>query len=99
MNRVDGAGNRCCYGKDGNLLYTNDTISGSTPDRYHAFGMPPYNIAGRVPALSHYFNDIVPYYLCCLWGDICETFLYLRQTKDAKGYKEPRPGKLFNHKK
>ena len=61
-------------------------------DRYHSLGMPPYNIYGRVPGLSHYFHDIVPYYLCCHWSDQCESYLYLRQTKDAIGYKEPRTG-------
>lgn len=29
--RPSGAGNRCCYDKNGNLMYTNDTNSGSTP--------------------------------------------------------------------
>ena len=73
-------------------MYTNDTYSGSTPDRHHFLGMPPYNVYGKVPALSHYLHDVVPYYLCCKWGKLCDTYLYLRQTKDSKGYKEPRPG-------
>ena len=54
--------------------------------------MPPYNQYGKVPGLSHYFHDIVPYYLCCHWSDQCESYLYLRQTKDAVGYKEPKTG-------
>ena len=54
--------------------------------------MAPYNVYGKVPALSHYFHDIVPYYLCCHWSNLCESYLYLRETKDAKGYKEPRMG-------
>jgi hypothetical protein len=54
--------------------------------------MPPYNDYGKVPALSHYFHDIVPFYLCCHWSNLCESYLYLRQTKEAKGYKEPRMG-------
>ena len=29
--RQSGSGNRCCYDKVGNLMYTNDTHSGSTP--------------------------------------------------------------------
>lgn len=29
-----GSGNRCCYDKIGNLMYTNDTSSGSTPGNY-----------------------------------------------------------------
>ena len=89
-NSPTGSGNRCCYDKIGNLMYTNDTMSGSTPDRYHSLGQAPYNIWGKVPALSHYFHDVVPYYLCCKWGNLCDTYLYLRQTKCAKGYREPR---------
>lgn len=59
------------------------------------FGMPPYNTYGKVPGLSHYFHDIVPYYLCCHWSNQCDVYLYLRETKDAKGYKEARIG-IFN---
>jgi hypothetical protein len=66
-------------------------------DRYHSLGVPPYNEYGKVPGLSHYFHDIVPYYLCCQWSDLCDSYLYLRQTKDAKGYKEPRMGGLFEY--
>ena len=87
---ASGAGNRCCYDQAGNLMYTNDTMSGSTPDRYHSLGMAPFNTYGKVPGLSHYYHDIVPYYLCCHWSNLCESYVYLRQTKDAKGYKEPR---------
>ena len=108
-----GAGNRCCYDQNGNLMYTNDTKSGSRPgifcnivqsyfhidisrnfvlDRFHFLGAPPYNQYGKVPVLSHYYHDIVPYYLCCEWSDMCDSYLYLRQTRDAKGYKEPRMG-------
>ena len=92
ISRPSGAGNRCCYDKMGNLMYTNDTMSGSTPDRYHFLGSPPFNTYGNVPGLSHYYHDIVPFYLCCHWSNLCGSYLYLRQTKDAKGYKEPRMG-------
>ena len=85
-----GGSNRCCYDATGSLMYTNDTSAGSTPDRYHSLGSPPFNAYGKVPALSHYFHDLVPFYLCCKWGDLCDTYLYLRETKCAKGYREPR---------
>ena len=65
-------------------------------DRYHSLGSPPYNKYGTVPALSHYFHDIVPYYLCCHWSNLCESYLYLRETKDARGYKEPRMGSQYH---
>jgi hypothetical protein len=39
MRRTEyGSGNRCCYDKIGNLMYTNDTSSGSTPgNKYFLF--------------------------------------------------------------
>jgi hypothetical protein len=77
-------------------MYTNDTKYGSTSDRYHVFGVPPYNVFGRVPALSHYLNDVVPYYLCCEWSDLCDSYLYVRETSDCKGYLFPKAG-MFKH--
>jgi hypothetical protein len=74
-------------------MYTNDTRYGSTSDRYHIFGNPPYNTYGRVPALSHYLNDMVPYYLCCEWSDLCDSYLYVRETADCKGYRYTKTGK------
>ncbi len=89
---MSGGGSRCCYDYQGNLMYTNDTRYGSTSDRYHIFGTPPYNVVGRVPALSHYLNDMVPYYLCCEWSDLCDSFLYVRETADCKGYRYTKTG-------
>jgi hypothetical protein len=91
---VSGGGSRCCYDYQGNLMYSNDTRFGSTSDRYHVFGVPPYNVFGRVPALSHYLNDVVPYYLCCEWSDLCDSYLYVRETSDCKGYLFPKAGKF-----
>ena len=58
------------------------------------FGNPPYNTYGHVPALSHYLNDMVPYYLCCEWSDLCDSFLYVRETADCKGYRYTKTGKF-----
>lgn len=79
-------------------MYTNDTKFGSTSDRYHMFGVPPYNTYGRVPALSHYLNDRVPYYLCCEWSDLCDSYLYVRETSDCKGYLYPKTGYIPKYK-
>ena len=91
-NSVSGGGSRCCYNYQGNLMYTNDTRYGSTSDRYHIFGIPPYNVYGRVPAMSHYLNDMVPYYLCCEWTDLCDSYLFVRETAECKGYRYPKTG-------
>lgn len=76
-------------------MYTNDTRFGSTSDRHHIFGIPPYNTYGRVPALSHYLNDMVPYYLCCEWSNLCDSFLYVRETSDCKGYLYPKTAAIY----
>ncbi len=95
LSSVSGGGSRCCYNSEGNLLYTNDTRHGSTSDRYHIFGNPPYNTYGRVPALSHYLNDMVPYYLCCEWSNLCDSFLYVRSTADCKGYRYTKSAAIY----
>jgi hypothetical protein len=92
---VSGGGSRCCYNYQGNLMYTNDTRYGSTSDRYHIFGIPPYNVYGRVPALSHYLNDMVPYYLCCEWTDLCDSYLFVRETAECKGYRYPKSAAIY----
>ncbi len=76
-------------------MYTNDTRYGSTSDRYHIFGIPPYNVYGRVPALSHYLNDMVPYYLCCEWTDLCDSYLFVRETAECKGYRYPKSAAIY----
>lgn len=73
-------------------MYTNDTKSGSTSDRFHINGIPPYNSYGRVPALSHYLHDMVPFFLCCEWSNLCDSYLFLRETADCKGYRYPKTG-------
>ena len=77
-------------------MYTNDTKSGSTSDRYHINGIPPFGTYGRVPALSHYLHDMVPFYLCCQWSDLCDSYLFLRETADCKGYRYPKTGNKKN---
>ena len=46
--------------------------------RYHNLGVLPWNEAGKIPTLSHFLNDIIPFYPCCLWQDStsnrCMTF-------------------------
>ena len=79
-------------------MYTNDTRYGSNSDRYHIFGIPPYNVYGRVPGLSHYLNDRVPYFLCCEWTDMCDSFLFVRETAECKGYRFSKSGKKSNLK-
>ncbi|KAH9494563.1 hypothetical protein Btru_019855 [Bulinus truncatus] len=90
----DGAGNQCCYGKDGNLIYSQLSYQGSTPDRSHVWGATPYGKPDLVPSLSHWKHDVVSYYYCCLWNEnhLCEKYMELRPTADCKKYEPPGIG-------
>ncbi|XP_067663868.1 uncharacterized protein [Haliotis asinina] len=87
-----GAGNQCCYGKDGLLIYAADTYQGSTPDRSHDWGAAPYNKPGHVPSLSHWIEDVVTFYYCCLWTEYshCNYYMDQRATRDCNGYRPPK---------
>ena len=71
----DGAGNQCCYDEEGTLLYTQDQPEGSHADRAHVWGTAPYGVPYKVPVLSHYIHDILPYHYCCQWtNNLMETW-------------------------
>ncbi|CAH1258735.1 SUSD2 [Branchiostoma lanceolatum] len=91
----DGAGQQCCYAADGRELFTGDTAGGSTPDRGHAFGAPPYRVPPRVPDFSHWLLDVVTFYYCCLWSDNCDVYFELRPTDDCSRYVPPKAGAVF----
>ncbi|KAK6178739.1 hypothetical protein SNE40_011254 [Patella caerulea] len=92
-----GAGNQCCYGPDGNVRYAADSFQGSTPDRGHDWGAPPYNKPGYVPSLSHWKHDVVTFYYCCLWVDYkyCDNYMDQRATRDCKNYQPPKTAIIY----
>eukprot|EP00058_Branchiostoma_floridae_P018259 XP_002603748.1 hypothetical protein BRAFLDRAFT_97609 [Branchiostoma floridae] len=91
----DGAGQQCCYAADGRELFTGDTAGGSTPDRGHVFGAPPYRVPPRVPSYSHWIHDVTTFYYCCLWSDNCDVYFELRPTDDCTRYVPPKAGAVF----
>ncbi|CAD5115351.1 DgyrCDS4331 [Dimorphilus gyrociliatus] len=94
-----GAGSHCCYGQDGELLYSGDSLSGSTSDRAHESGKEPYGEPPYIPTLSHAFNEIAPYYLCCVYANndgLCfDTYMKSRPTADCKNYKPPQTSAVY----
>ena len=73
---------------------------GSKPRRSHNLGSYPYQQANKVPTLSHWYNDVVPMYSCCLWQEEqsigCETFRFeMRPSQDCVAYQPPRIGTVF----
>lgn len=94
---VKGAGNQCCYGKTGHLIFAADTFQGSTPDKSHDWGAVPYGTPGYVPSLSHWIDDVITFYYCCLWDgyNSCDYYMDLRPTRDCTGYNPPIPASVY----
>ncbi|XP_034836554.1 protein mesh isoform X1 [Maniola hyperantus] len=96
----EGSGQQCCYDKNGFLMLSYDQMWGSQPHRSHDFGFTPYNEANKVPSLSHWFHDMIPFYQCCMWQEEqavgCETFRFERRpSQDCVGYQAPGVAGIF----
>ncbi|KAG8523112.1 Sushi domain-containing protein 2, partial [Galemys pyrenaicus] len=91
-SRKYGSGQQCCYTKDGTQLLTADSTSGSTPDRGHDWGSPPFRAPPRVPGLSHWLYDVMSFYYCCLWAPECSRYMRRRPSSDCRSYRPPRMG-------
>lgn len=87
-----GSGQQCCYDRTGTLVLTGDSIGGSTPDRAHDWGSPPYRVPPRVPEYSHWLYDIMSFYHCCLWSDHCHIYFSHRPSSGCRNYSPPRAG-------
>ncbi|KAK6021866.1 AMOP domain protein, partial [Ostertagia ostertagi] len=94
-----GAGQTCCcYDWDGWLMFSDDfeyndqylrfllgwrSIQLILLVRFHT-NVPPY-----VPTMSNFFNDLLPYEMCCKWAGHCEFYFWRRQTSTCQEYKPP----------
>ena len=78
----DGAGQQCCYDLDGYLMMTSDNKWGGKPMRSHNLGVLPWNEAAKIPTLSHWLQDVSPFYPCCVWQSEqsggCQTYRWSR---------------------
>ncbi|KAG8228908.1 hypothetical protein J437_LFUL011156 [Ladona fulva] len=97
---LEGSEQQCCYDKNGYLMLTYDQQWGSRPQRSHNLGFLPWNEANKVPTLSQWFHDVVPFYLCCYWQEEqavgCETFRFERRpTQDCVAYQPPSVATVF----
>ncbi|XP_062874298.1 sushi domain-containing protein 2 [Trichomycterus rosablanca] len=89
------AGQQCCYDSTGAQVLTGDSIGGSTPDRGHDWGAPPYQTPPRVPGLSHWKYDVISFYYCCLWSDHCDYYFKHRPSSDCRTYRPPKAGSVL----
>ncbi|XP_012869976.1 PREDICTED: sushi domain-containing protein 2 [Dipodomys ordii] len=90
-----GSGQQCCYTKAGTQLLTADSTGGSTPDRGHDWGAPPYRTPPRVPGMSHWMYDVISFYYCCLWAPECHRYMRRRPSSDCRSYQPPHLASAF----
>nr|XP_008534719.1 PREDICTED: sushi domain-containing protein 2 [Equus przewalskii] len=88
------SGQQCCYTAAGTQLLTADSMGGSTPDRGHDWGAPPFRAPPRVPGLSHWLYDVISFYHCCLWAPECSRYMRRRPSSDCRSYRPPRLAQL-----
>ncbi|XP_029024036.2 sushi domain-containing protein 2-like isoform X2 [Betta splendens] len=89
------AGQQCCYDSTGAQVLTADSIGGSTPDRAHDWGSPPFRSPPRVPGQSHWVYDVLSFYYCCLWSDHCRYYFKHRPSSDCRRYRPPGSAVVF----
>uniref|UniRef100_A0AAQ6ITR5 Sushi domain containing 2 n=1 Tax=Anabas testudineus TaxID=64144 RepID=A0AAQ6ITR5_ANATE len=89
------AGQQCCYDSTGAQVLTADSIGGSTPDRAHDWGSPPYKKPPRIPGQSHWVYDVLSFYYCCLWSDNCHYYFKHRPSSDCRRYQSPSSAVVF----
>nr|XP_054773489.1 sushi domain-containing protein 2-like [Lytechinus pictus] len=95
MPSAMGGGQECCYDNSGMIINVFNSLGGGYSHRYHHGGVAPYEEPGKVPYLSHYLADILPWRYCCASGVLHDPacFLYglLRRSQTCNGYQPPPP--------
>ncbi|XP_065502105.1 kremen protein 1 isoform X1 [Caloenas nicobarica] len=89
------AGQQCCYDSKGTQILTHDSTGGSTPDRGHDWGSPPFIKPPRIPGYSHWLYDVISFYYCCLWSDNCHFYMKRRPSSDCRTYRPPQAASAF----
>ncbi|XP_033127134.1 sushi domain-containing protein 2-like [Anneissia japonica] len=91
----EGHGLECCYDANGALTNIADNKHAGYSHRYHHLGRQPFDEIGRVPYLSYFLHDILPYRRCCKDHDSClDHFIPARPSQDCSGYQPPRPARM-----
>lgn len=99
-----GASQQCCYDYQGFLMFSDDWeptgdylrfFNPGTPVRAHSFGAYPYKRPPRIPGLSHYQLDLMPYRMCCTYAEHCEFYYWRRQTNGCQDYRPPGAAYLY----
>ncbi|XP_029826722.2 protein mesh isoform X1 [Ixodes scapularis] len=98
---VGGSGQTCCYDMEGELMLTADTMYGGRPSRIFSYGILPFNSRVKVPTLSWWNVDAVPFFYCCHWqygkddSESCQKYKYWRTSQDCSAYQPPGYAAVF----
>uniref|UniRef100_A0A7E4W4Z9 Protein mesh n=1 Tax=Panagrellus redivivus TaxID=6233 RepID=A0A7E4W4Z9_PANRE len=99
-------GQVCCYSKEGFLQQTtyqpvikvieNMFYNPGFPMRAYEFGSSPYMGHFQNPGMSAYFNDYMPYFLCCKFAKFrCQMFYWRRPSSSCQNYLPPAVGTIM----
>ena len=93
-NSLAGGGQECCYGNDEDILNVLFSDDGGFAHRNHHSGVSPYAYPGKVPYLSHFYTDVIPWEHCCYLegGDNCDLYKRVRPSQTCENYQPPPPG-------
>lgn len=98
---VGGSGQTCCYDMEGELMLTADTMYGGRPSRIFSYGILPFNSRMKVPSLSNWNIDTIPFFYCCHWqhtkddSTSCQQYKYWRTSQDCTAYQSPGYAAVF----
>ncbi|RNA00948.1 sushi domain-containing 2-like [Brachionus plicatilis] len=73
------SGQQCCYNSQNDLIV--GPPGGGTLDMAHAEEKP----------ISHFFEDVVPYFYCCKFSDNCDKYYEKRPSDDGSRWTPPTP--------
>ncbi|XP_054773314.2 sushi domain-containing protein 2-like [Lytechinus pictus] len=92
---LKGGGQACCYDCKGVIINVFDFPGGGYSNRYHHGGVYPYEKIGKVPYMSHYVTDWLPWTYCCRFGEHddseCKNFARERPSQMCDNYRPPPP--------
>uniref|UniRef100_A0A7E4ZV42 Protein mesh n=1 Tax=Panagrellus redivivus TaxID=6233 RepID=A0A7E4ZV42_PANRE len=99
-------GQVCCYSKEGYLQQTTYQpvvkiiedmfYNPGFPMRAYEFGSSPYLGQFEVPGMSAYYNDYMPYFLCCKFSKFrCQMFYWRRPSSSCQTYQPPAVGTIM----
>uniref|UniRef100_A0A5S6QR44 AMOP domain-containing protein n=1 Tax=Trichuris muris TaxID=70415 RepID=A0A5S6QR44_TRIMR len=96
----------CCYDFNGWLMFSQDYefspdylkyFSAGVPYRANPWGGYVYKKPLYVPTWSNFYNDLLPYDLCCRWAGHCEFYYWRRPTSGCQNYEPAVTGIAYGH--